>query len=125
VDPRQFDAIARALGVGTNRRLLVGGLLGGLLSASPIADVVTKPDKLKSCKKKSDGTLCGPDAICQQQTCNPCPNGQKACHPDPASHSYVCTDITSSDSNNCGGCGIVCPDDQFCCPIGDPEHGVP
>lgn len=52
----------------------------------------------------SCGHACGPDEVCANGVCGPCPAGQTRC-------GLACVDL-GTDVGNCGGCGIACP--RYC-----------
>jgi hypothetical protein len=114
---------------GSDRRL-VGAvdevtLYGRALSASEIAAVYAAgaagkccPDATRAC---GDRCQCASSATCVAGACT-CPSGTTVCP-------GACTDV-STDPNNCGTCGTVCPTHATCaagacvCPSGDMACGT-
>ena len=65
--------------------------------------------------------MCRSDQVCNDRMCT-CPSGQTNC-------GGTCVDL-QTNSNNCGGCGNVCPTNELCfagqcggCPNGSPPPG--
>jgi hypothetical protein len=142
----RFERVVRVLTTASSRRQTVGGLvgtlLGGVLGHGPLVATAKgkKGKKGKGKKKRGPATppppTCGPGtklcngqciatttccggcpaaSICETGVCVRCEIGLSVC-------SNTCTDL-SSDSANCGGCGIVCDPGDVCIAGGcqDPE----
>ncbi len=93
--------------------------------SSGCSDTNSDPDNCGSC-----GKVCATDQTCAGGTCHSpvgC-NGGPACPPVDLCCATGCED-TSSDPNNCGGCGHVCAPGQSCvesvCQMGPNCHGEP
>jgi hypothetical protein len=139
MDAKRFDAVTKSLISETNRRQALSGLLAGglrLFAPTESDEAVAKTGKCKpkcgechtckggrckksnrgkkrckhgTCQPKPAGTPCAAPtggATCQQGVCT-CPGSATAC-------GGVCQDLTS-DTNNCGSCGMNCPTGQTCC----------
>jgi hypothetical protein len=108
MDPRRFDDLAVTMaGGGRSRRAALralGAALLGAAGAAGLGDAAAKGclGKGKRCHKH--GQCCS--GKCRQETCAPCPNGEKAC-------GRGCVRI-ADDSRHCGGCGNQCVEGQTC-----------
>lgn len=106
----RFGELTKALATATSRRqalkTIAATTLGGVLGLAGIGTVFAKP----TCKPNGHG--CGSNKQCCSGYCDPttstctCPSGQTNC-------SGTCVN-TQNDANNCGGCGIVCPEGVGC-----------
>ena len=56
------------------------------------------------------GSVCGPNDLCVDSACQPCPVGQSACG---TSGAAFCADLQTNDEN-CGVCGKPCPHGTSC-----------
>lgn len=154
MDSERFDQLSRDLAGATTRRRLLRGLFGavtaGTVFSPVIAEAGTKPSKClpagstckmdkqccngKCCNGKCcdylccNGKCCSYGQVCLSGDCcsNTC--GPTICLPD----QYTCCDPATgfyanltSDSNNCGKCGNICPQDTTCisgyCQCNDPS----
>jgi len=108
MDGHRFDEMSRSLATGATRRevvrLLAGGFAGGILGVLGIRSGEAAPRRTTYVRK-------------------PCPNANEiACA---GGGRPVCVD-PQTDSNNCGGCGVVCAGGTACvngtcaatCPVG-------
>ncbi len=133
VDSERFDDAVRRLSSQLPRRRLLGGFIGTVLAAGPVAfsrDAATKkkrkkkkkrptvpPVPIPGCVPACAGKNCGDDGcggvcgtcgggrVCLGGSCD-CPNGTTVC-------SGVCTD-TQTDEANCGTCGTACAATEVC-----------
>jgi len=72
-------------------------------------DVNIDPDSCGAC-----GTVCAPDEVCRNGTCQPLPcTCAQPCPPGTTSCGGVCVD-TSNDLSHCGACGTACGAGEFC-----------
>jgi len=118
VEDTRFDAIAKALGSVTTRRLTLGALLGGALARLGLTDAEaaksgkckTKCGECEKCKKgkrrKKNGKKVYKKGKCQPKTNGTVCTGGSCC-------GGVCRDL-QSDEANCGTCGTVCTANQVC-----------
>ncbi len=122
MDDRRFDALTRSFGRGISRRQVISAL-GAAVISSILPSGLTSA---ASCRKAE--TVCRKNGDCCSGLCSEkdsrgrsyciCPAGTENCKRncvDPAA-------AYSSDPNNCGGCGIVCPNSN--CGIGVCNAGV-
>ena len=104
MDAERFDGLAKALGAGTNRRRVLGGLLGAL--AASLGPARAGATQLRLCCSAVcvDGDLCAAGNVVHgcfklegAPTCPPPPPGYKATR---------CREVVP----NCSDCGkTVCP----------------
>lgn len=97
MDAERFDAVARALGAMSSRRRL-NRALGGVATGGSLAALSVEQASAKKKKKKK-----------KKQDDRPCPKG---C-PGELCCNGACVSVLT-DSNNCGACGNMCANTQFC-----------
>lgn len=128
MDDRRFDALARSLASGANRRQMLKGLLGlggGAIAGATLhaADAARRPTptpKPVTCPGQQhwDGSACvcpGGTTICGAECC---PNGQAQCcdHACCYGECYGAELCCPSPSEYCAVTGECCPVGMICCP---------
>jgi hypothetical protein len=133
MDDRRFDALARSLASGSNRRQLLKGLLGigGAVAASAVAPDVeaarrpTPTPRPVSCPGIQ--IPCGADCCCPagHSKCGPdcCPDGQAECC-DNACCYGTCHGEELCCPNGSRLCDGVCLSNDRCCTADDCSTGV-
>ncbi len=105
MDEQRFDELARALGLGLTRRNLLASI-----GAAAGAMIASTGSALAACRK--GGGVCRKNADCCSGTClGKDSTGRSRCACDGGAQlcAGTCIDV-SSDPDNCGGCGVKCPD---------------
>ena len=114
MNAHRFDALAKSIPLAANRRQVISALLSW-----PVHQLAWPRSSAAQtrCSHKLD---CGETEICGSRGCRECPQGDAACPIDGDFEGCLGSESRetcpfwfcshrSSDPDNCGGCGIVCP----------------
>jgi hypothetical protein len=114
MDANRFDDFTKALATSTSRRqvlkTLAASAMGSIAAFVGVGQVFART----ACRPL--GSVCSPLSVCCSGNCNrqshrcDCPSGQTNCGTVTIP---ICT-TPINDPNNCGFCGHMCQEDQFC-----------
>src|SRR5215207_11432472 len=104
MDAERFDGLAKALGAGTNRRRVLGGLLGALAASLSPARAGAAQLRLCCSAVCVDGDLCAAGNVVHG--CFKLKGAPKCPPPPPGYEATGCREVVP----NCSDCGkTVCP----------------